>query len=413
MDDTVQEFEELLAVQDAPDYAEAEVLAAALAAAGIPCSVGEAESGGVFQVLAGAGAVEKARALLREIKDGRHAQSAAVKTKMEAVDLFRAGGRRLVAGHAEEAIDLWKKALTVYPDFHDALVSMGFAYRSLGRYQEALASLRRAAEIARDDENLWVGLGKVHGDLFQFDEARKAFEQALALDREDVRAHRGIGHTYLLEFNFARALEAFGRALEIEPGDRRTRYCVAFIEYHRGRLPEALEQVRRALAGGSAEIDIPLLAALIHARLGEFAESMKYVDQAKLLAPESADVYLTLALVQAAQRQWENAAAAFELAVKYGPRSLNVMAWQAWFQATCEDPRYRNAARALEDAERASALEPKNPELLSILAQACFATGKRERAQAAIKAALEAVPESPLYRELAERFQKRGRAKAE
>ncbi|MBI3268424.1 MAG: tetratricopeptide repeat protein [Planctomycetes bacterium] len=406
--DAVQEVEELLPVQDAPDYAEAEVLSAALLAAGVPASVGGGEPGG-FQVLVGSPQVERARALLQEIRTGAHAQAPAVKVRLEAVELFRQGGRRLLSGRPEEAVDLWKRALGLYPELGDAHVALGYAYRSMQRYQEALGAFRRAAELSRDDANLWVGLGKVHGDLFQYEEARQAFRQALAVDPDDVRAHRGIGHAWLLESDFTRALEAFGKALELEPGDRRSLYCAAYVEFHRGNLRLALDYVGRALAGGSDEVDIPLLAARIHSRLGDFAQAMTFVDQAKLLAPESPDVYLALALVQADQKQWENAAAAFALAVKNGPRSLNVLAWQAWFQATCEDQRYRNPRGALEDAQRASALEPRNPELLAILAQAHFACGDRERAQGTIVKALQIVPDSPTYQELATRFQQRGK----
>ncbi|MBI5369417.1 MAG: tetratricopeptide repeat protein [Planctomycetes bacterium] len=408
MDEPLQDVEELLPVATVPDFPEAEVYADALTAAGVPGSVGEPESGVGFHVLVGAAAAARAQELLGQIRAGGHAQSPTVKTRLEAVATYRLAGRRFVAGEAEAALELWKQATAAWPEFQDALTSMGYAYRSLGRYQEALGAFRRAAEAGGDDPNLWIGLGKVHGDLFQYDDARRAFAHALDLDPEEARAWRGIGHTRLLEFEYPQALEAFAKALELEPGDRRTLYCVATIEYHRGQYRSALAVLEGAMRGGTEAVDIPLLAALARSRLGEFAEAMRLVDQAKLLAPESPDAYLTLALVQAAQKQWENAAAAFALAVKYGPRSLNVLAWQAWFQSIAEDPKYRNAPQALEDAQRAVALEPRNPELLAILAQAQFANGRREAAQATIAQALAIIPDALPYQELAARFARRG-----
>src|SRR5262245_6213137 len=62
-------------------------------------------------------------------------------------DVFEAGSNEHKAGHVEEAIKLYDRALEIEPDLWNAHYGRGVALLQLGRAAEAEKSLRRAVEI--------------------------------------------------------------------------------------------------------------------------------------------------------------------------------------------------------------------------------------------------------------------------
>jgi tetratricopeptide (TPR) repeat protein len=96
------------------------------------------------------------------------------------------------------------------------------------------------------------------------------------------------------------------------------------------------------------------------------------------------------------------AAADFEQAAKLRPRWAEAYSQAAGIYLDCPDPTFRDPEKAVTLIEHAIALD-KNPTYLTVLAMACFRSGRLEKAVAAQKQAVESPKFPPGYLEEATR----------
>ena len=86
-------------------------------------------------------------------------------------------------GHPDEAIQLYKQALAIRPDWAEGHLYMGGALYQLGRYAEATDALRKGLDLAPVFANGWALLGLSESQLDDADQAladiRKGEEMGL------------------------------------------------------------------------------------------------------------------------------------------------------------------------------------------------------------------------------------------
>jgi tetratricopeptide (TPR) repeat protein len=93
-----------------------------------------------------------------------HAVSGKPKTKAESLE-FQAlvwalrGYREGEAGKHEQAVQAFREAIRLKPDYADAWYNLGVANRESGQYQEAVQACREAIRLKPDDAEAWYNLG--------------------------------------------------------------------------------------------------------------------------------------------------------------------------------------------------------------------------------------------------------------
>jgi len=78
---------------------------------------------------------------------------------LNAVGYYNIGVDYAEAGRWQEAIDAFKQAITLKPDYVEAYNNLGNAYGELGRYQEAIVAYKQAIKLKPDDALAHYGLG--------------------------------------------------------------------------------------------------------------------------------------------------------------------------------------------------------------------------------------------------------------
>ncbi|PYR98349.1 MAG: hypothetical protein DMG16_21120 [Acidobacteria bacterium] len=73
----------------------------------------------------------------------------------------------------DEAIDSYKKALDIDPDYQDALHGLGMALFNRGRVDEAITTARRLIEIDQDDILAHTSLSMFYQSQGRIEEAEK------------------------------------------------------------------------------------------------------------------------------------------------------------------------------------------------------------------------------------------------
>ena len=141
-------------------------------------------------------------------------------TAERALDLWREGTARLLAGDAEHAIVLFTRSLEIHPTA-EAYTFRGWAYSFAGRLDDAIEECRKA--IATDPEfgNPYNDIGCYLMEKGEWDEAISWFEQAKRAPRYEPRhfPYLNLGRLFAARGDHAEAIAEFRQALEESPGD--------------------------------------------------------------------------------------------------------------------------------------------------------------------------------------------------
>ncbi len=141
----------------------------------------------------------------------------------------------------DEALANYDRALSVLPDYAEALYNRGNALKELNRLDEALASYDRALSVRPDYAEALNNRGNTLQELKRHDEALASYDRALSLRPDNAEALNNRGNS-LKELNrFDEALASYDRALSLRPD-----YAAAF--YNRGNALHELKRHDEALA---------------------------------------------------------------------------------------------------------------------------------------------------------------------
>jgi tetratricopeptide (TPR) repeat protein len=163
-------------------------------------------------------------------------------------------------GNHEIAIQHYKQAIALKPDYADAYFFMGISYATLELYTEAIGAYKQAIAVQPDytkaydfmGDACWLrgvkGPKKKQSEVIAFyEQAIAAYKQAIAIDPEYARAYYGMGWAYRDLEKHSEAIEAFKKAIALKPDH-------AGAYFHMGWCYEKLGQPYEAISIRAAAI---------------------------------------------------------------------------------------------------------------------------------------------------------------
>lgn len=135
-----------------------------------------------------------------------------------ATELFQEAYECQMQGRLEEAIELYKQSIDVYPTA-EAHTFLGWTYSFQGRLDEAIEECKKAIEIDSDFGNPYNDIGVYLIEKEMYDEAIPWLEQATRAKRYESYhfPHYNLGRAYMAKGMLRRALVEFEKALAIAP----------------------------------------------------------------------------------------------------------------------------------------------------------------------------------------------------
>lgn len=109
-----------------------------------------------------------------------------------AIEAFNTGQDHHEKGELKEALELYKKALKLMPEFPEAELQLGSAHLSLGQIDEAEAAFRRAVGLREDWTLAMASLGSVLVTKKNFTEAEPLLLKAIELDEMNIPAYSAL-----------------------------------------------------------------------------------------------------------------------------------------------------------------------------------------------------------------------------
>jgi tetratricopeptide (TPR) repeat protein len=209
---------------------------------------------------------------------------------------FNLGGYYFGQQEFTQAIDHYKKATEIAPDYSGAYNILGYAYRQNGSYSDAENAFKKYIELIPNDPNPYDSYAELLLKMGRFDEAITQYNKALAIDANFVNSHFGI----------AAALEYQGKTAEAQAelqkmttkartdGERRTAlFGQMVVAADSGKLDQALAEVDKQYALGQKTNDLPAMAGDLQLKgnvlleMGRFDDARKAYEDALKMTNES------------------------------------------------------------------------------------------------------------------------------
>ena len=237
---------------------------------------------------------------------------------MRAITEHNLGAALQSEGRLDEAIEHYRRAITIRSDYVPAHNNMGAALRAKGQVADAVASYERALARRPDYPEAHYNLANLLLDQGKLDDAIDHFRRALpSLPRPDV--HNNLGIALAAKGQTDEAITEFRNALRLDPDSSKTHRNLGDALASQGRQEEAIEHLRRAVhldpRDGPARYDLG--SALLEA--GMVNDAIDQLRTAVQLMPYSADAYNNLGIALASQGEIEDAADQFQQALRRQP----------------------------------------------------------------------------------------------
>src|SRR5205085_2189809 len=163
----------------------------------------------------------------------------------------------------EDAIEGFRKALQLSPQFVGARLNLALLLTHLRRFQLALEAYRQVLADQPTSAPAWNGVGLVLVELKRFPDARNAFVRAVEADPQNAGAHYNLSFTLSNLGDYDGALRATKRALELDPYYVSQKFALAIdLQYETvaiGVVPEISADVSAENLGAEFAFDQRLL----------------------------------------------------------------------------------------------------------------------------------------------------------
>lgn len=149
------------------------------------------------------------------------------------------------AGRLDEAIESYRLALALDPEYANALNMLGVAYRDLGMVERAVGPLAEAARLKPYRARFHNDVGYAYYLAGDIDHAIAALKEAIERRPAMSEAHNNLGLAYAAKGLMGEAIDEFTRAVGHKPENAAAHYNLADALAGAGRYGEAADHYRR------------------------------------------------------------------------------------------------------------------------------------------------------------------------
>ena len=133
-------------------------------------------------------------------------------------------------GDEAKGIERIKAFIERYPDAWNAWFLLGWGQRRLGRYREAIDAFRKAISLGANNADTYNELAICLLELGEYDESRTSLDRALRLEPDNTKIMSNFGVLALKRDDPEEARRFFRTVLAIEPDDPVAKQYMELLE---------------------------------------------------------------------------------------------------------------------------------------------------------------------------------------
>ena len=200
----------------------------------------------------------------------------------------RTGRFGFEASWADSATELSEKALSMDPHSAEAHKSLGLAYMAKGWRQKALDAYHKSIEYNPNYYPAVGNIGTTNLALGEYGEALKWTRKGLSLNPTFAFSYSNVGYLYGCLGDYAEAERWLYKALELQPDLIYPHREFVYLYLSQGEFGKAREHSQKALSLAPDEVDALIWAGDVELYAGELSQAKQYYEKARKLCAEEA-----------------------------------------------------------------------------------------------------------------------------
>ncbi|PNG25762.1 DUF6165 family protein [Methylocella silvestris] len=294
------------------------------------------------------------------------------------------------AGDLREALIWFERALTLRPDYFEALSARAILLQRLGQPEDALEAFEDILKLRPNDADVLFSIGVILQSLGRMNEALVAYEGALRARPDHCEALTNRGALLERFGRLAEALSCFEAIITLRPDNGGAHFNRGSVLQKLGRSEDALAAYEAAAQSGPLDPETELNRGNVLQKLGRLDEALVCYDRAaRRLGGYPHALYNKGIALQALGRR-QAALAAYDAALALDPR---------YCEAICNRGNLLHEFGRLEDAYAAYAdalkIRPAFLPALTNRANICLQWGRLDEAIRHCDEALRHDPKHP------------------
>ena len=224
-----------------------------------------------------------------------------------------------LAGHLQEAEQIYRQILAVEPNHADALHLLGVLAHQVGEHLVAVATIERAIGLKGNQAAFHNNLGEAYRALRRWSEAVACYRRGLELDPAYAEAHYNLGIACREQGQLVDAVTCYRRALELKPDYVEAHNNLGSVLQEQGKLDEAVACYRQALELQPAYAQAHCNLAAAFNEQGKPADAAVCCRRALELQPGLAEAHYNLGHALKQQGKLAEAIASYSRALAVKP----------------------------------------------------------------------------------------------
>ncbi|HKR61169.1 MAG TPA: tetratricopeptide repeat protein, partial [Pyrinomonadaceae bacterium] len=175
---------------------------------------------------------------------------------------FNLGGYHFGQQEIPQAIEHYKKATELAPDYSAAYNILGYAYRQAEDYANAETAFKKYIQLIPNDPNPYDSYAELLLKMGRFDESIVQYRRALAIDPNFVASHSGISADLMYQNKPAEAASELLQLASKARSDAETRNALfnqTVVDVDSGQWDKALAEMDKQYALGQKTNDLPAM----------------------------------------------------------------------------------------------------------------------------------------------------------
>jgi tetratricopeptide (TPR) repeat protein len=176
---------------------------------------------------------------------------------------FNLGGYYFGQQDFPKAIEHYKKATELEPNFSSAYNLLGYAYRQNVDYANAEKAFQKYIELIPKDPNPYDSYAELLLKMGRFDDSIAQYRKALVIDPNFIASHQGIAMDLLYMGKpepAAAELSNIAKKARTDGERRNGLFALTVVHIDGGKMAKALEDVDKQYALGEKTNDVPAMA---------------------------------------------------------------------------------------------------------------------------------------------------------
>ncbi|MBF0194759.1 MAG: tetratricopeptide repeat protein [Magnetococcales bacterium] len=236
-----------------------------------------------------------------------------------AKDIFNRGVHLQQNGKLEEAVEQYKKCLSMQPDHEGVLSNLALALQQQGKLQEALIYSQKAIEINPEHATTHYNHAIIRQELGELDGAIEGLQKAISIEPNNSNAHYNLGVIFNEKGDYDTAIACYKSAIEAQPSFVTAHFNLGVIFQHLDKLSEAILSYQNALEHQPDNVSILYNLGIVLQANGELEKAVASYQKAISIKPDYVEAFSNLGFAKQEQGKLDEAASDLKIAIKLNP----------------------------------------------------------------------------------------------